>query len=595
MRHCGRESLKDGARASALWGTGNRGGEHRSSALWGTGNRGGEHRSSALWNSGKSRGLVTTALALVALALPAGAIADGGGDAPRAWVAPGLLDRAARDPGATLDVIVESVEGSQRAADKAKGKGNGRVRRLLRSANAAAVSLPADRLDDLAEEPGLTITPDSTVRLLGYSSNDVWPYAFGFSKLWGGAAVPCATTALGVLKDPSCVPVPAAVTAAPAIAVVDSGIDASRLDFAGRVRAQVNLASLAPNSPGDGRGHGTFVAGVAAGAVSGFAGAAPSAPIVSLDVANDAGQARVSDVIAAADWILANTSSYNIRVANFSLGAAAGSIAHNPLNHAVERLWLAGVVVVASAGNYGVGGQATAVRAAPANDPFVITVGATDLAGSTARSDDTVAPWSVWGYTAEGFAKPDLSAGGRYTTGPVPMTSTLYAERPSKVVSPGYMRLSGTSFAAPVVAGAAAQLLARHPAWTPGMVKGALMVSAKPMPLVGTRAGGVGELDVVSAAALESAPNPNAGLNQFLRPDPAGGSVPVFDAAAWADAAWTDAAWNDAAWTDAAWTDAAWTDAAWADAAWTDAAWTDAAWAEAAWTDAAWTDGAAAE
>ena len=127
-----------------------------------------------------------------------------------------------------------------------------------------------------------------------------------------------------VFLDADGVPVPAAVTAVPAIAVVDSGIDASRLDFTGRVRAQVNLASLTPNSPGDGRGHGTFVAGVAAGAISGLAGAAPSAPIVSLDVANDAGQARVSDVIAAADWILANKTAHNIRVANFSLGAAAG-------------------------------------------------------------------------------------------------------------------------------------------------------------------------------------------------------------------------------------------------------------------------------
>jgi serine protease AprX len=300
-------------------------------------------------------------------------------------------------------------------------------------------------------------------------------------------------------------------------------------------------------------------------------------------------------VIAAADWILANKAAHNIRVANFSLGAPAGSVARNPLNLAVERLWLAGVVVVTSAGNYGVGGQATAVRSAPANDPFVITVGATDLAGSTARTDDTVAPWSVWGYTADGFAKPDLSAAGRYMVGPVPITSTLYAERPAKVVSPGYMKLSGTSFAAPVVAGAAAQLLARHPEWTPDMVKGALMVSAKAMPQVGTRAGGVGEVDVVAAAALSSAPNPNAGLNKFLRPDPAGGLLPVFDHAAWADAAWTDAAWNDAAWTDAAWNNAAWTDAAWADAAWTDAAWAEAAWTDAAWTDAAWTDGAAAE
>jgi hypothetical protein len=79
-------------------------------------------------------------------------------------------------------------------------------------------------------------------------------------EVWPGSEVTCAVTGLGLLKDPGCVPVSAAVTAMPAIAVVDSGIDASRLDFAGRVRAEVNLASLARISPGDGRGHGTFVA-----------------------------------------------------------------------------------------------------------------------------------------------------------------------------------------------------------------------------------------------------------------------------------------------------------------------------------------------
>jgi len=80
------------------------------------------------------------------------------------------------------------------------------------------------------------------------------------------------------------------------------------------------------------------------------------------------------------------------------------------------------------------------------------------------------------------------------------------------------------------------------------------------------------------AAAVTNPPNPNAGLDRFVK---TGNGVPYFDVDAWnafvaSDAAWTNAAWTDAAWTDAAWTDAAWTDAAWTDAAWTEAAWTDA-------------------
>ena len=140
------------------------------------------------------------------------------------------------------------------------------------------------------------------------------------------------------------------------------------------------MTNLLPNSSGDGRGHGTLVAGLAAGSRDGYAGAAPTAPIVSIDVMDDNGMAMTSDVIAAADWILANKSRYNIRVANFSLqSTVAGSFMYDPLDKAVEKLWFNGVVVVAAAGNYGVNGQPTTVAYAPGNDPFVITVGASDL------------------------------------------------------------------------------------------------------------------------------------------------------------------------------------------------------------------------
>ena len=154
------------------------------------------------------------------------------------------------------------------------------------------------------------------------------------------------------------------------------------------------------------------------------------------------------------------------------------------------------------------------------------------------------------------------------------------------------MQLSGTSFSAPMVAGAAAMLLAQHPDWTPDQVKGALMV--------------VRQRDARGGAALarrrraqrrrrrqhgHEPAEPERGLDQFLA-TAAGRHRRRFDSCRLADRGSNDAAWSDAAWSDAAWSDAAWSDAAWASAAWGDAAWSDAAWSDAAWSDAAWSDSA---
>ncbi len=292
----------------------------------------------------------------------------------------------------------------------------------------------------------------------------------------------------------------------------------------------MDLCSLAPNSPGDGDGHGTFVSSILAGNGSGHVGAAPNAKLISLDVINDEGVATTSDVIAAAQWIVDHHHKFNIRVVNLSLHAVTPShFVNDPLDKAVEKLWFSGVVVVTAAGNYGVDGQPTAVRYAPANDPFVITVGALDSKGTLDYSDDTAAPWSTWGHTLDGFAKPEIGASGRYMIGAVANGSTLLDEFPNNVYSPGYLQLSGTSFAAPIVTGAVAQLLARHPNLTPDEVKAGLMLGSERTPAATPGSLGLGELNAGRTDILldRRLPNPNAALNRFIVSERSDGLDPV--------------------------------------------------------------------
>ena len=566
----------------------------RSNALWGRGSRG-ESRSNALWGRGGRRaGAVVSVVAIFAMASVAGAGLSGGGSSSvntgdlKAYVPSELLSAIAQNPTQAFDVILQGDKNGTANGFYKKLAGDNfssQVRDQFTSIAGVRATLTGSQILALGKKPYVTsIMANETVKAswygMQYSNSQLWPWAAGAPVNWSGYA-----------PDPG------------TIAVVDSGIDASRTDFGGRVLGQVNMTSLGPNSPGDGYGHGTFVAGIAAGEAPGYAGTAPNAELLSIDVMNDQGQATVADVVKAADWILANKTKYNIKVANFSLHSVnRASVMFDPLDQAVEKLWFSGIVVVAAAGNYGSAAGPSGVPFAPGNDPFVITVGATDIGSSFGAGDDTLAPFSAWGYTPDGFAKPDIAAPGRYMVGPVPANSTLPLQRADHVTAPGYMQLSGTSFAAPVVAGAAAMLMAQHPTWTPGQVKGALMVTATPELNAPKGSLGVGEVNIAAARWWsKTPPNPNAGLNQYVKTQSDG--TRAFDATAWQAAAkankawdavaWSDAAWSDAAWSDVAWSDAAWADVAWASVAWGDVAWSDAAWSDAAWADAAWADNAA--
>jgi serine protease AprX len=525
--------------------------------------------------------LVAYAIMLAGLVLGfRGTAAAVAGNPITAYVPASLLQSAQDQPDISFNVIVQGAPGlgmgpgnpsTSGGLLNVSGKAIG-VRRRFSTLNGVATQLTGKQILSLASKPGITaITEDAPVRLAGgLSSMQQWPFVSGVAKGWSDITN-------GTLAP------------APTIAVVDSGIDEGRADFGGRVIQQVTLTSLQPNSPGDGRGHGTFVAGIAAGSASRYTGAAPSAKLVSLDVMDDAGMALTSDVIAAADWIYQNKAVYNIRVANFSLHSTApASVFWDPLDRAVEKLWLSGVVVVAAAGNYGINGEPTDVLYAPGNDPFVITVGANDISGSISMNDDKAAPWSVYGHTIDGFAKPDIAAPGRYMIGPIPPASTLALEKATSVVEPGYIQLSGTSFAAPVVAGAAAYLLARHPDWAPDQVKGALMLTAKPAPSAAPYSEGVGEINLPAATAVLSPPNPNLALRAFVVGDPGAGGTFVFDAASWGSTARANAAWGSASWGSASWGSASWGSASWGSASWGSTAWTAASWGTASWGTASW-------
>ena len=563
-------------------------GQSRSSALWGTGNND-DSRSNALWGKG-GRGLVTMMAAVLVLGIPLAASAGGKDSTPdpsqQTYMSPGMLVQASKHPDKFVHVILTSNTGDlpkSRILDLTLGS----VDRKLGLIDGVALTLKANRLAQLAKIPGLTITPDAPAHPTGsYSSKQLWATNTGIEKVWNAPVANSSKTQSDLT--------------APTIAIVDSGVDASKVaDFGGRVIQQVNLTTLPNNSPGDGRGHGTFVAGIAAGQAPGYAGASPKSNILSLDVMDDTGTARTSDVIAAAQWILANKDKYNIKVANFSLHATnSSSFTQDPLDKAVEKLWFAGVTVVAAAGNYGLPNGPSGVLYAPGNDPFVITVGAADMDGNPSPNNDTAPSWSAYGSTNDGFEKPEVAADGRYMVGPIPMSSTLAVQKAANVVSPGYIQLSGTSFAAPIVSGVAAQLLARNPSWGPDQVKGALMATARPTPSAVAGSLGLGEVNAVKSVLATSAPNPNKALEQFLAADPAGGNLPVFNAVSWEDTAKANVSWDAVSWGDVSWGDSSLAAVSWADISWSDVSWEDSlstaavSWADISWSDVSYEDGA---
>jgi subtilisin family serine protease len=225
--------------------------------------------------------------------------------------------------------------------------------------------------------------------------------------------------------------------------IVDTGVLANHTDFGGRVIGGYTAISDG-NGTSDCNGHGTHVAGTVAGARWGVAKAATIVPV---RVLSCSGSGSTSGVIAGMDWIVANHPKGTPGVANLSLGGGASST----MDAAVGRVHAAGVTVVVAAGN----SSADACTSSPARAPEAITVGST-------TSSDARSSFSNFGTCLDLFAPGSSITSAWYTS--TTATSTI----------------SGTSMAAPHVAGAAVLVLALGRGSTPQQVTNVLVADATP-------------------------------------------------------------------------------------------------------------------
>jgi serine protease AprX len=470
-------------------------------------------------------------------------------------IASALASLASRSgPRARLHVIVQGP-GAVLAAARA-----GRIDKRL-GHDGVAATIRADQLRQLASRPGVSlVAPDARVTFTASSVSaanlaTIFPVRDSASNPWNAGV-----TGSGV-----------------GIAVIDSGVSPSP-DLGTRL-VQVRLDGQ-DGSLDDTVGHGTLVAGVAAGqsADGRFIGIAPGATVYSLNVNRPDG-VRTSDVITALKWVFDNAHTYNIRVVNLSLGETVkSSYTESPLDLAVERLWASGVFVDVAAGNRGAG----EIDYAPANDPLVLTVGAFDTKSTNGPGDDTLLPWSSRGKTMDGFNKPELVAPGRHVAAMLATGSTYDAVAPAANRSPGgYVSANGTSFAAPQVAGAAAIIFQAHPDYSPDNLKWVLLAKdgAKP------KSSGVGALSLSSSYNLAGAPGrANQGYEALVC---APGSTCLSGstvASKWSSTSWNSSSWNSSSWNSSSWNSTSWNDTAdWDSSSWNSSSWNTSSWNATGW------------
>jgi serine protease AprX len=382
-----------------------------------------------------------------------------------------------------VDVIVQyKTTPASKHFDKANKHG-AKLKNQFAAIKAAHYSVRADEVAKLADEDSdiAYVSPDRPVQASGYTAQ--------FEAVNGDIAQGRGYNGAGVT-----------------VAVIDSGIGSHSDIASSRI---VYKQDFTGQGTDDQYGHGTHVAGIIGGNgyKSGnggcsscfltYMGIAPQVKFVSLKVLDRNGAGTDSNVIAAINRAIALKSTYNIKIINLSLGRGVyESYATDPLTQAVESAWKAGIFVVVAAGNYGRdnsnGRNGYGTITSPGNDPYVITVGAMRTFGTDVRSDDVVTSYSSKGPSfIDHVVKPDIVAAGNKVVSTLAPNASLDANYPTTLVpltdyqdtgstskSTLYFRLSGTSMAAPQVAGAAALLLQRYSTLTPDQLKARLMKTA---------------------------------------------------------------------------------------------------------------------
>ncbi len=483
-------------------------------------------------------GIFILILALTALGVPANHVF-----AVKAQ--PALVELAAHNPTQVIQVIVQKAAGNSEVEKQVASLG-GQVTQNLRIINAFAAEMSARDAVQLSKTSGVHwVSLDASMQSSACSQ------CVDTSKLENAYI-------RTIRADQVWNKTPYIQGQGIGVAVIDSGINPNGDLYTNmgvnRQVADIRFNSDYNQSTSDGYGHGTHVASIIGGDGSEssgkYIGVAPMVNIINVKVSNDDGSAMIKDVVLGLQWVLENKNKYNIRVVNISLNSAvAESYNTSPLDAAVEILWFNSIVVVVSAGNKGSG-----TIYPPANDPFVITVGAMDDKGTATITDDKLASFSAYGNIENGSVKPDLVAPGRNIIARiVNLNMGLAGSHPTNKVGSQYFRMSGTSMAAPIVSGAVALLLQDEPNLNPDQVKYRLTATAnKSWSGYDSTTAGAGYLDIYAAVYGTTAETTNTGTlpSQLLTT----GSEPI----TWGSAGWNSAGWNTAGWNTAGWNTAGW-------------------------------------
>jgi serine protease AprX len=360
-------------------------------------------------------------------------------------------------------------------------------------------------------------------------------------------------------------------------------------------------------------GHGTHLASLIAARDPQLTGIAPGARIISVKTATATGATDVTQIIAAIDWVVrhAHDGGRNIRVLNLSYGTDSVQPADvDPLSYAVERAWKAGIVVVAAAGNDGTTRQ---TLADPANNPYVLAVGADDPHGTLSPADDTVADFAQRGTSARHV---DIIAPGLHVLGLTVPNGSVDQANPAGKVGDRFIRGSGTSQSTAIVSGVAALVAQKYPDATPDQLKYLITRSGFDLTEGGTAAErqedlwqGYGVVDAARALGGNPAAAPaqtwpaatgtgsvdaaRGSSHVSFGDDVLTGEQDVFGTP-WTGAAGITAQWPDDAvaagtdWTGTPWQSRTWVSRTWAAGGWDSRTWVDDDWLSRTWVSRSW-------